>query len=721
MRGKFGVPGSGFEVRSGEDGTAGVPFRMPPTTPALLSYGLWLIAAGVIAALLLTAAYQVRPDVRIGMGDTPRDAALVRGFNAPERQPAADGGRRFRWTRDTSAIVFPGIGRGAYTVDLTLSGASNPTPDSRVLANGSEVAMVHLTPAFQVYQVGVPAALMRSGSLKLEIDAPAYTPRGDKRTLGVVVQDVTLRPQGRGLVLPPLRIAFSLWVGAMAVAIAVAVAGMSGAGAFAGGMIAAGGMAVFLAWNRLLLTVDAGGVVRAGILMLAVAVAIRFVLGPLCRHVGFVTDLRDLRWLAVIAGTTLALRFAGVLHPSIVIVDLKFHLHRFADVADRHTLLLPIKSNEFGGRTVLYAPTPYVFMLPLSWIIKDRTLVIFLTALIIDGARFCVLWMLARRVTRDLLTANLAVLAMAVMPVGWIMYEWGVYANIFAEGPLMLLFALEAIGYGWLAGPDRRRWCVVFAAVICLTLLGHVGVFVETALAVAVYLVVRVALVFLPRRPPSLEKQGERIAATLFALAGITGALVAFALFYRFPARDILAGRNVQAIDEPASTPATPLAHVYQTGGPAPDERLGLDAIRTKNLAVAIALEIWVTANAFYRVWPAIAAIVGCVLLWRGAHRRGDPVPFPPRDHAASTAFTIAVWLGIAAAMLLVGIVARLYVRYALSILPPVALGTAVALAWLVRRWRWGWCVAAALLAFTAVATLLMWYDRIVYAGKLLV
>ena len=61
---------------------------------------------------------------------------------------------------------------------------------------------------------------------------------------------------------------------------------------------------------------------------------------------------------------------------------------------------------------------------------------------------------------------------------------------------------------------------------------------------------------------------------------------------------------------------------------------------------------------------------------------------------------------------------ARLYVRYPLFALPAVSLGSGVALAWLVRRAWWGRYVAAALLAFSALTTLLMWYDRIVYAFK---
>ena len=65
-----------------------------------------------------------------------------------------------------------------------------------------------------------------------------------------------------------------------------------------------------------------------------------------------------------------------------------------------------------------------------------------------------------------------------------------------------------------------------------------------------------------------------------------------------------------------------------------------------------------------------------------------------------------------------VGITTRFYVRYALYALPAVAFGTGVAAAWLIRRVRWGWCVVAVLFAYSAITTLLLWYDRIVYAYK---
>ena len=700
---------------------------------------LWLIAAALIAAVLLAAAYQTRPTYRVAIGDAAQDTALIRNFYGPERQSPADGGARYRWSRENGRIAFPGIGRGAVHLDLDLSRSLNPSRTVHVLANGGEIGQVELTPVFATYGFDVPASFLPNGTLIVTLAAQTYTPPGEQRPLGVAVRDVTIRPVGRGVALPPAKIALSLWVCVLCVALALLVAGWGGAVACAGAITVAAGMAALLIGNRLFLTVDAGGAVRAGVLMLAVVAAIRALVPPLCCRLGSPTTARDVRALATIVGATLALRFAGVLHPSIVIVDLKFHLHRLADVADNHTLLLPIQSAEFGGRTVLYAPTPYLFMLPFSWIIRDRTLLLFLFALGIDAARFCVIWYVARRVTRDQLTANLAALTMALMPVGWIVYSWGTFANIFAEGMLTLLFAFLALAYDQLSGPRRWRWCAGFAAVICLTLLAHIGVFVLTAATVALSLIGRMGMVFLtpplPKgHPPSPRGKGEeKIRVVLFAMAAVMAAVIAFALFYRYPARDLFGGSTTAAIEQEATgAPATPATRLYRTGGATPDDRNGLPAVTTPHLAVALAREAWEVSFAFYRVWPVVLCVAGVAVLRRTEGERigsasgfapddSPSVLMPPKGHPQSSVLTLSVWLAVAAAMLVVGIVARLYVRYPLYALPAVSLGAGVALAWVVRRVPWGWCVAAVLLAFSAVTTLLMWYDRIVYAFKVVV
>lgn len=695
----------------------------------------WLVAAAALAALLLAAAYQFRPEYRAEIGDTTRDTALLRGFYGPERQSEGDGGARFRWTRERGEIVLPGIGRGAVQLDLVLARSQDSAQAVRILANGGEIGRAELATAFQRYQFDVPDAYVRNGSLTLTLLAAPYTPPGEERTIGVAVQEVVVRPATAGFALPPARIAASLWLAAVCVALALLAAGFGGGSAALGAVVTAGGMAAFLVGDRLFLTVNAGGVARAGVLLLAVTAAVRLGVPPVCRRLGLVTTARDVRWLALIAGVALAVRFAGDLHPGIVIVDLRFQLNRFADVADRRTLLLPIQSAEFGGRTVLYAPTPYLFMLPFSWIIRDRVLMLIVFSLLIDALRFCVLWYVARRVTRDRLAANLVVATMAVVPVGWIVYSWGTFANIFAEGMLTLLFALLVLDFHRLAGPHRWRWCAVFAGVIALTFLAHIGVFVLTAATVALY-----GLGRLTPLPPSRSGKGGRYrAVALFAVAGLAAAAVAFVLFYRFPAQDVLAGRQAAAVEqEGMAVRIAPAPFRYRTGGATPDSRIGLDAVSTSNLAEALAREAWEMSFAFYRVWPVLAGVVGIALTLRPpspvgkGNGNGDTVHEPASGDAVTmndadvtvrrdAAVTMAVWLIVAAVMLVVGIVARLYVRYPLYALPAVALGTGITLAWVARRWRWGWVAVALLLGYATVTTLLMWYDRIVYAFKVIV
>jgi hypothetical protein len=671
----------------------------------------WLLASAAIGLFLLTAAFQVRPTAVLGVGDTPHDTGLVHDFNQAEQQRAQDGGRRFRWTRGTSEIDFPGIGRGTTEIDLLLSGSTNPNPDVTILANDAPIATLHLTPDFRAYHVEAPAAAMTHGSLELTFVAAPFQPRGDRRTLGIVVQEVRLHAPGHGFILPPARIALSLWVGVICVALALLIAGLGGAAAFAGAAIVAASMAAFLVWNRLFLTADAGGVVRAGVLMVVVAAAIRLLMPPLARRLGLPTTARDVRWLAVIAAFVLALRFAGVLHPDIIVGDLTFHVHRFEDIAIRHTLILPVESKEFGGRTILYAPTPYLAMLPLSWIIHDRVLMLFLFALGIDAVRFCIIWYVARRVTNDLTTANLVVLVMGLVPVGWIVYSWGIFANIFAEGMLTLLFGLLILAYDRLAGPHRWWWCALFAAVICLTLLAHVGVFVLTTLTVVLSLLGRIVQNLLHHERPWAN------GVIPFIVAGLAAAAVAFALFYRFPAHDLLAGRKAPAPveQEATNTQITPPRHTYITGGATPDYRNGLPAVITPHLSVALAREVWEQSFAFYRVWPVAACIAGCALLFLRTENSGLRTELGTRR----SVLVILVWMLVAGIMLVVGIVARLYVRYPLFALPAVSMGAGILLAALVRRGRWGTVIVVALLTVSAVSLAFFWYSRIVYDWKL--
>ncbi|MHB8648476.1 MAG: hypothetical protein ACYDAR_22060, partial [Thermomicrobiales bacterium] len=73
------------------------------------------------------------------------------------------------------------------------------------------------------------------------------------------------------------------------------------------------------------------------------------------------------------------------------------------------------------------------------------------------------------------------------------------------------------------------------------------------------------------------------------------------------------------------------------------------------------------------------------------------------------------VWCGVALLFLIIGALTGRYVRYAVTAIPAMAVGAGVALGYL-WQWRWGRGIALALLVFSAVSTLLVWYGRITRA-----
>ena len=154
------------------------------------------MAVAVIAAAVIGAAYQTHPAYDIAIGKRVQDDPLVQDFNAAERQPAAAGGRAYRWTRGESSIVFPGIGRNAAAVTLTMAGGANPNPDVTILANNGEIARLHLTPDFADYPLAIPAPYLTTGNLTLTLQATPFHAPGDRRELGVLVSRVRVQPSG---------------------------------------------------------------------------------------------------------------------------------------------------------------------------------------------------------------------------------------------------------------------------------------------------------------------------------------------------------------------------------------------------------------------------------------------------------------------------------------------------------------------------------------------
>jgi hypothetical protein len=120
----------------------------------------------------------------------------------------------------------------------------------------------------------------------------------------------------------------------------------------------------------------------------------------------------------------------------------------------------------------------------------------------------------------------------------------------------------------------------------------------------------------------------------------------------------------------------------------------------------------WGEFQAYYLVWPIVAAVLGLALVYLSVRRRRLP--------AASGLLLAAVagWAGAVVLLALLGWSVNVYVRYMLFALPVVALGSGVLLSRIGARGRWGLPLCVLVVVFFAFEALVFWQYRIDVAFK---
>jgi hypothetical protein len=683
-------------AQSGERAAATTPVNQPAAGRRVvgkvgaLAWWWHVVAVAVIAAAVIGAAYQTHPAYDIAIGQRVQDDPLVQDFNTAERQPPAVGDRTYRWTRAESGIVFLGIGRNATSVTLTMAGGANPNPDVTILANGGEVAHLHLTADFADYPIAIPAPYLTTGNLTLTFRANPFRAPGDRRELGVLVSRVHVQPSG-GVALPPARTALALWGAVLLLMLALLVVGLRGWEAAVIALLFVIVFALLLARDRLFIALGAGPWLRVAGGTLLLAIALRFAIPPLLRRLGIAGGIGEARWLLAAVVGVFAARLGGLYHPAMIVSDLTFHVHRFEDVVVRHTWYQEIPALYDKNRPVPYPPGAYLLFAPFAPFVRNRADLLTVGTQLLDASRIFIIGLVVWKATRDRIAASCATLIAGIVPVAFIIFSWGNLTNAVGEWALTLLFAILALG----AERLRRPWLAVgFVAVVLLALLSHIGVAVTTVALLAAALGLWVCLLLRARRAPWRDR-GFLAALTLTCIAGV----LAFALFYRIPLTSAHTATNDPALSNP---PAVSAGGRYEIGGPRPDPTIGLNDYRTDNPVVAVIGQMWVEGYAFYRLWPLLLAPLGYWLLWR-------------REGGRTLCLVCLVWFGVALLFLIVGVLAGRYVRYAVTAIPAVAVGAGVALGAL-WQWRWGRGIAIVLLVFAIASTLLVWYGRITRA-----
>jgi hypothetical protein len=553
---------------------------------------------------------------------------------------------------------------------------------------------------------------------------------------------VQVQPAG-GFALPPARTSLSLWGAIMLLMVALLAVGLRGWEAATASLALIVGGALLLARNRLFITLGAGPWLRVAALTLLLALILRFATPPIMRRLGIAGGLWEARWLLAVVAGIFAVRLGGLYHPTMIVSDLIFHVHRFEDVIVRHIWYQEVPALYDKNRPVPYPPGAYLLFAPFAPFARNRADLLTIGTQLLDASRIVVIGLVVWTATRDRIAAACATFLAGIVPIAFMLFSWGNLTNAVGEWALTLLFALFALR----ADRLRRPWLALsFVAVVLLALLSHIGVAITTVALLVAAFAVWLGVLLRQRRAP----WRDRDFLTALGLAGVAG-LLAFALFYRIP----LAGSHT-ATNDPALavTSAPQQGGKYEIGGPRPDPSIGLNDYRTNNPVIAIAGQIGVEGYAFYRVWPLLLAPLGYWLLWRGypppPARRAPALPTregvtqpncralpsttsiyrrlaPPSSCPEGArgkgegglgrqlCLTCLVWFGVSLAFLVVGVLAGRYVRYAATAMPAVAVGAGVALGygW---QWRWGRVMTILLLAFSAGATLLIWYGRITRA-----
>jgi hypothetical protein len=184
------------------------------------------LAAALFAALLGAAGvamfYAWHPALTVELDrDPPR---LLSGVYSPERDEAS--GLTFAWTGADVVLRLPGLDRGRnWTLDLRVRGARplpSDNPDLTIVADGATLATVHTSTAFQDITVTIPARPERRGlTIGLRSSKTFVPGPGDPRPLGLMLDRLSLAPDGVVLVPRPALYASSLASAAMGAAIAL--------------------------------------------------------------------------------------------------------------------------------------------------------------------------------------------------------------------------------------------------------------------------------------------------------------------------------------------------------------------------------------------------------------------------------------------------------------------------------------------------------------------
>lgn len=644
-------------------------------------YGLLLFAL-----LLAGLAFQEKKPFRLDVGRQPPDRVYLEGVHDVEHA----GEMSFRWSRAEAFLRIPGLGQTAYRLDLRMAAPrfGEPSPRLHLESAGATLLDTTVGSNMAVYSILMPPEAMPGGNVNLLLRSDTFTPSGDPRQLGVVLERLALRPAGTAPVIPSPEVL--LWT-ALSAGLAVLLARRLGWGRYAAlgaGAALALALAGLLAWARPLLTPGLPFLPLGLVAGWAALVLFQSGVRRLFAGGGAEVGPRTERLLWTVVAFFLAVRLMGVLHPALETWDLCFHYHRLESVL-RGEPFFTIVSGEWRGLETLYLPSLYLLQAPFWVLFGGRLVPLKIAEVLLDTSAALGAAYIARRLLGRGSIVPLTALLYLSVPYSYLIFSWGIVSNALGQWLSIALLAL-------LVSPAGRlpRWSTWLGAALLLTLtvLSHPG-----AVLLAGTFLAALSLTALAAPPAMLP----RPTVLRWVLAGIAAVALAVALYYSHFAGTMW--NSLQQMAQGANL-EQPAHGGILVRGQVIDADLGLVAVEVFGRQAAVVAgvqELAAEARAYYHTAPLMLAVLAPLGLL------GEKRLLALR----LLALALLVALGFA----VVGLIWNLYVRYMYFLLPFVAMGAAWWLARLGRRGRAGRTVAVLSGVGLVLAGLYFWGNHVLY------
>ncbi len=383
----------------------------------------------------------------------------------------------YRWSQGASSVTFPNIGRGEWllTVRTAVFHPDNSPVNARLSVNGVPLLTLPETGSqLRRMSIPIPASLMESGDLRLDITADTFT---DPRQLGVMIEQLSLTPlRPAGPSLPPLR---ALALGVLAVAavyLSGRWAGLRDWWAAGAAVVVAGAMAWAFTQYRFPMGFYAQPltlVLLAGALLTPLLnwctgwlfEAARLPIGPWVRRILV---------LAFVVGFWI--KAGGLVFPYMRAEDIQWHMdwtrrlmngevsfwQLYGINSPMNELTMPV--TEWGAErpVIPYSPFFQVFAILFSVFPWRLEITANLLSVLLDCSRVLLIALLGRKAGLTDRGALLAGLIYAVTPVTFLLHVWG---NIPTTFGMWLTLVATTIMVVWYERLPERRFFVLLTLV----------------------------------------------------------------------------------------------------------------------------------------------------------------------------------------------------------------------------------------------------------------